>query len=152
MALRLIADGNAALGAMGTDRGVVRRSVPLVSPLVHGYQQFMFKAEYAYDYGMPQWLTKMDNALRALHLERLFLGRHKFYHFRYWYRNALAPYMREVLLDERSLSRAHVDRAGLRKLVEAHTGGQGNFTLELHRLLSLELLHRTLLDHDGNRQ
>ncbi len=151
MALRLIADGNAALGAMGTDRGVVRRSMPLVSPLVHGYQQFMFKAEYAYDYGMPQWLTKMDNALRALHLERLFLGRHKFYHFRFWYRNALAPYLREVLLDERSLSRAHVDRAGLRKVVEAHTRGQGNFTLELHRLLSLELLHRTLLDNDGNR-
>jgi asparagine synthase (glutamine-hydrolysing) len=88
----------------------------------------------------------LDNALRALHLERLFLGRHKFYHFRYWYRNALAPYLREVLLDERSLSRAHVDRAGLREAVEAHTRGQGNFTLELHRLLSLELLHRRLID------
>jgi asparagine synthase (glutamine-hydrolysing) len=81
-----------------------------------------------------------------LHLEKLFLGRHKFYHFRYWYRNALAPYLREVLLDERSLARAHVDRAKLIALVEAHTTGRANYTLELHRLLSLELVHRTLLD------
>jgi hypothetical protein len=41
-----------------------------------------------------------------------------------------------------------VDRANLVGLVEAHTSGQANYTLELHRLLSLELIHRTLLD-DG---
>ena len=146
MALRVIADGNAALGALGTDRGVMNRGLPVISPLVHGWQQFLFKAEYAYDYGMPMWLTRLDNSLRALHLERLFLGRHKFYHFRYWYRHALAPYLRSVLLDERSLSRPHVDRANLRALVEAHTTGSGNHTLELHRLLSLELLHRRLID------
>ena len=106
----------------------------------------MFRAEYAYDYGMPDWLARLDGTFSALHLERLFLGRHKFYHFRYWYRSALAPYLREVLLDERSLSRAHIDRQQLRAVVEAHTGARGNYTLELHRLLSLELLHRTLLD------
>jgi asparagine synthase (glutamine-hydrolysing) len=146
MALRVIADGNAALGAVGTDRGVVSRRIPVISQLGHGWQQFLFKAEYAYDYGMPQWLARADNALRGLHLERLFLGRHKFYHFRYWYRHALAPYLRSILLDERSLSRAHVERRELRALVEAHTTGRGNHTLELHRLLSLELLHRRLLD------
>jgi asparagine synthase (glutamine-hydrolysing) len=146
LALRLIADGNPALAELGTDRGLLRRGVPVLTPLMHGYQEFMFRAEYAYDYGMPDWLTKLDNRARLLHLEKLFLGRHKFYHFRYWYRNGLAPYLREVLLDERSLSRAHVDRANLIRLVEAHTTGQANYTLELHRLLSLELMHRTLLD------
>jgi asparagine synthase (glutamine-hydrolysing) len=146
LALRLIADGKATLAELGTDRGLLRRGVPLITPVVHGYQEFMFRAEYAYDYGMPDWLARFDHRLRALHLERLFLGRHKFYHFRYWYRDALAPYLRAMLLDERSLSRAHIDRRGLSSLVEAHTTGQANHTLELHRLLSLELMHRTLLD------
>jgi asparagine synthase (glutamine-hydrolysing) len=150
LALRLIADGNPALAELGTDRGLLRKGVPLVTPLVHGYQEFMFRAEYAYDYGMPDWLTRLDGRLRPLHLERLFLGRHKFYHFRYWYRDALAPYLRSVLLDERSLSRAHVDRRALVALVEAHTTARANHTLELHRLLSLELMHRTLLDAPGS--
>jgi len=146
LALRLIADGDARLATLGTDRGLMQRGVPLLTPLVHGYQEFMFRADYAYDYGMPDWLARLDGAFSALHFERLFLGRHKFYHFRYWYRDALAPYLREVLLDERSLSRAHIDRRQLRAVVEAHTGARANYTLELHRLLSLELLHRKLLD------
>ena len=151
LALRLIADGNPALAGLGTDRGLLRRGVPLLTPLVHGYQEFMFRAEYAYDYGMPDWLAQLDNSLRLLHLEKLFLGRHKFYHFRYWYRNALAPYVREILLDERSLSRPHIERRGLAALVAAHTSGRANYTLELHRLLSLELLHRALLDPGAER-
>ena len=146
LALRLIADGDARLATLGTDRGLLNRGVPLLTPIKHGYQEFMFRAEYAYDYGMPDWLARLDGAFGALHLERLFLGRHKFYHFRYWYRSALAPYLREVLLDERSLSRAHIDRRQLQAVVEAHTSARANYTLELHRLLSLELLHRTWLD------
>ena len=35
--------------------------------------EFSFKAEYAYDYGMPQWLARIDHALRGVHLERSFL-------------------------------------------------------------------------------
>jgi asparagine synthase (glutamine-hydrolysing) len=146
LALRLIADGNPALAAIGTDRGVLHQSVPLVTQLQHLYQEFTFKAEYAYDYGMPQWLARLDRRMRALHLERLFLGRHKFYHFRYWYRTALAPYLKETLLDARSRSRAYLDGAVLERMVRDHTSGNGNFTLEIHRLLSLELIHRTLLE------
>ena len=45
------------------------------------YHEFMAKAEYAYDYGMPQWLVRADRRLSALHLEKLFLIT-KFCHFR----------------------------------------------------------------------
>jgi asparagine synthase (glutamine-hydrolysing) len=110
VALRLIADGNPALGRFGTDRGVAHRSIPLVTPLRNFFQEFTFKAEYAYDYGMPHWLARADSALRPLHLEKLFLGRHKFYHFRYWYRNQLAGFLKDVLLDPRSLARPYLDR------------------------------------------
>ena len=77
--------------------------------------EFTFKAEYAYDYGMPQWLSRIDHFLSPLRLERLFLGRHKLLHFRVWYRDALADYVREILLDRRTLSRPYFEPKALYK-------------------------------------
>ena len=83
VSVRLIQDGNAALGRIATDR---RQGVngSLRAHLAHAFQEFTFKAEYAYDYGMPQWLARVDRVLSPLQFERLFLGRHKPLHFRRW--------------------------------------------------------------------
>ena len=146
LALRLINDGHPGLGRLGTDRGLLHKSVPLLTTIQHLYQEFTFRAEYAYDYGMPNWLVRADSALRPLHLEKLFLGRHKFYHFRYWYRNQLAPYLKEVLLDSRTLSRAYLDRRRVEQMVLDHTSGRKNHTLDIHRILSSELMQRQLIE------
>lgn len=146
LALRLIAEGSPALGRIPTDRGLTFRPAPLVGNLRNFCQEFTIKAEYAYDYGMPQWLARMDGAVSQLHFERLFLGRHKFYHFRIWYRDRLGKYLKEVLLDSESRSRPHLRSAGsLEKVVNDHLQARGNYTSELHQLLTLELIHRTLL-------
>ncbi|HWF90731.1 MAG TPA: hypothetical protein VN684_00535 [Terriglobales bacterium] len=144
--LRLIAEGNRALRNLWTDRGLAGNSSPFASKMVRNYQEFTFKAEYAYDYGMPQALARMDHRLSKLHLERLFLGRHKFYHFRVWYRDALSKYVRDVLLDPRSLNRPYVDGKGLEAIVQGHVKGDRNYTGEIHKLLTLELMHRLFLD------
>ena len=62
---------------------------------IRSFLDLTVKAEYAYDYGMPQWVARIDHVLAPLHLERLFLGRHKFYHFRVWYRDTLSAYFRK---------------------------------------------------------
>ncbi len=143
--LRLISDGNSELGRIRSDRGV--GGVPGISSTVaRNWLEFTFKAEYAYDYGMPQWLAKLDNTLAPLHLERLFLGRHKFSHFRLWYRNGLSEYVRQILLDPHTLSRPYIDRRGVEAVVEGHTKGVGNYTAEIHKLLTLELLQRLFVD------
>ena len=76
----------------------------------HALLEFSFKAEYAYDMGMPQWLARIDHAFSFLGWERLFLDRHKVFHFRVWYRDYLAGYVREILLDPRTLSRPYLER------------------------------------------
>ena len=82
-----------------------------------------------------------------LHLERLFLGRHKFYHFRVWYRDALVAYVREMLLDPRTLSVGRMWIVEpLEALVRAHVRGERNYTIAIHKVLTLELLHRQFLD------
>jgi asparagine synthase (glutamine-hydrolysing) len=146
ISIRLIKEGNPALSALPTDRGAGAGSRGLAAALAGRLREALFKAEYVYDYGMPQWLAHLDRAASFTKPERLFLGRHKFYHFRVWYRGELSGYVREILLDSVSLRRPYVRAPAVEQLVKAHTAGRGNFTTEIHRLLSLELLHRLLVD------
>lgn len=138
--LRLIRDGSSLLSRIPSDRGVGGSS------LLQGILEFSFKAEYAYDYGMPQFVSRVDHFLSPLHLERLFLGRHKLLHFRYWYRNQLSDYVRQMLLDSKTLSRPYLDRKGVEGMVTGHLQGGLNFTTEIHKLLTLEILQRRFFD------
>ncbi len=144
--LRLIADGNAALGRIRTDRGLAGTNGHLPAAIYRALLEFTFKAEYAYDYGMPQWVSRIDHLFSPFRFERLFLGRHKFCHFRVWYRDYLSKYVREMLLDPRTLSRPYLERTGLEAVVRGHLDGGRNYTTEIHKMLSLELMHRLFLD------
>jgi len=144
--LRLIRDGNEVLGRIPSDRGVGGSSGNPFGMVSRGLLEFSFKAEYAYDYGMPQRISRIDHFFSALRLERLFLGRHKLCHYRVWYRDALSAYVREMLLDQKTLSRPYLERKGVEAVVNGHLKGGLNYTSEIHCLLSLELLHRLFLD------
>ena len=144
--LRLIGDGNPALGQIRTDLGFGGPEGSLIGAASRKLRRFTMKAEYAYDYGMPQWLARTDHLLSPFHFERLFLGRHKFCHFRVWYRDALSEYVREMLLDPRTLSRPYLQRHTVEAIVRGHLQGGRNYTSEIHKLLTLELLHRLFLD------
>jgi len=139
--LRLIRDGSPALARIPSDRGVGGNGGRLTSALGHVFQEFTFKAEYAYDYGMPQPVARLDHLFSGFHPERLFLGRHKMLHFRVWYRDVLSKYVREILLDPRTLSRPYLEPGKIEAVVHGHLKGGRN-----HKLLSLELLHRLFLD------
>jgi asparagine synthase (glutamine-hydrolysing) len=144
--LRLIRDGSAALGKIPSDRGVGGTLDPVTSALARAYFEFTFKAEYACDYGMPQWAARMNSSVAPLHLERIFLGRHKFLHYRVWYRDALAGYVKEILLDPLTLSRPFFDRASIESMVTGHVRGVRNSTTAIHKLLTMELLFRQFFD------
>ena len=81
-----------------------------------------------------------------MHLEKLFLGRHKFYHFRVWYRNQLAGYLKEILLTPEARDRSYFRGNRIEHLVNDHITGNGNYTLELHQALTFELIHRQLIN------
>jgi asparagine synthase (glutamine-hydrolysing) len=144
--LRLIADGNPVLREVRTDRGVGGTGIG--GAVSRRLLEFSFKVDYAYNHGMPQWLARMDHLLSPLHLERLFLGRHKYAHFRVWYRDSLAKYVQEILLDPRTLQRWFINRNTVERIVTQHATGVGNYTFEISKLLTLELLHRSLLDRN----
>lgn len=144
--LRLIRDGNQRLANLRTDRGLAGDSSRIAAAINRAYLEFTFKAEYAYDYGMPQWVARVDHAFAPFHLERLWMGRHKLFHFRWWYRTILAKYVQDMLFDSRSLARPYLERKGVEKIVAGHLKGNRNYTMEIHRLLSMELIHRLFVD------
>ena len=145
-AIRLIADGNPALGKIATDRGLASGSIRGLNQLLHWYQEFTFKAEYAYDYGMPQWLARLDHMFAPLRLERLFLGRHKVAHFRVWYRDELSRWLREMLLDSDARSRPYLRPNSLEEMLKAHISGHRNYAFEIHKILTLEFIQRKLIE------
>jgi asparagine synthase (glutamine-hydrolysing) len=144
--LSLIAQGNAVLGQIPTDRGITYPAYRMANRVNRLMAELLAKAEYAFDYGMPDWLARVDRYFAPLRFERLFLGRQKFCHFRTWYRHELSGYVKQILLDPRSRTRSHIDGPALEKMVNAHVDGTRNYTIEIHKFLSIELLHRNLLD------
>jgi asparagine synthase (glutamine-hydrolysing) len=146
--MRLVADGNPALTRFGTDRALSWHTKPVISKLHHLYQKLTARAEYAFDYGMPQWLARLDYQFAPLRLERMFLGRHKFYHFRVWYRDELSAHLKEVLLDNSARARPYLCGRSLERIVNSHLEGNGNYTLELHRVLTTELIQKLLIEQN----
>jgi asparagine synthase (glutamine-hydrolysing) len=141
--LQLIATGNPAFGDIATDRALRYRWSSLFTRVARTWREFTAKAEYAYDYGMPRWLTGVDRLLGWMHPERLFLGHHKFYHFRIWYRKQLSSYLRHSV---DSPIAASCYRPGVvRKMVNEHVTGRCNSTLALHKMLTVQLLERLLI-------
>ena len=147
MSLGLIADGNPTLAKFPTDKGLDAKPTFPASSIRHLLYEFLAKAEYAYDYGMPQWIAKIDYAFKFMHFEKLFLGRHKFYHFRLWYRDELSDYVKSILLDERTLRRSYLNKTAIERVVNDHTKGYQNYTTEITQLLTIELIQRQLIEN-----
>ena len=146
LSFRLIRESNRTLWKIRTDRGVSDYLVFPFATLVHLYHEFFFKADYAYNYGMPQWLAVIDHAFKYMHFEKLFLGRHKFNHFRLWYRDELAGYVKDILLDARTLNRPYLNKKYLVEIVTGHTKGNRNYTTAITKMLTVELMQRLLIE------
>lgn len=65
-----------------------------------------------------------------------------------WFRQTLAGFCREVLLDGRLAARGIVDTAAAGQMLDAHVAGQGNFNQQLSTLISLEIWFRLFIDRD----
>ncbi len=144
--LRLIAARSPRLAEIPSDRGLRYPPRPVLTHATRLWRETTARAEYVWDYGMPRWLAPIERRLRGMHPERLFLGRHKFCHFRLWYREPLAPIVRELLggFEAPGFVPGATDR-----VIREHLSGRVNRTREIHQLLSLRLIEREILQTNG---
>jgi asparagine synthase (glutamine-hydrolysing) len=146
ISLRLIEDGNIELSRIMTNRGVWGNSFYPLSRLIPLYYETLRLGEICYDYGMPQWFSGVDHYLKFFHIEKIFLGRHNFYFFRYWFRDKLAGYVKDILLDSRTLNRPYLNKGFVKKMVLRHLKGDRNYTREINLIITAELIHRLLIE------
>ncbi len=147
ISLRLIKEGNAALFNIMTDMGFGGGSNPLLSMWTQFSHWFMFKAEWYYDTGMPHWLAKFDYTFEPLNPGRLILGRNKFEHYRSWFCREISGYMQEILLDKRTADRPFLNKDFLEEMVTGHMGGKRNYLNAINKTLTVELVHRLLIEN-----
>jgi asparagine synthase (glutamine-hydrolysing) len=61
-----------------------------------------------------------------------------------WFRGDLQSYARDLLLDRTTLDRGYLNEPAVRRILDAHSAGQGDRSLQLWALVMLESWHRQL--------
>ena len=145
--IRLIKDSNPALFKIMTDMGFGGGYNFVFSKSAQLLYWVLFKAEWYYGTGMPHWLAKLDYTFAPLHPERLILGRHKYEHYRMWFKNEISDFMREILLDKRTHDRSYLNKEFLEEIVLRHIKGDRNYVNEINKALTVELIHRLLIEN-----
>jgi len=146
ISLRLIADNNPALLRISTNKRVIGGSNNLLSKCAQLFSYFLFKADYYYDVGMNNWMAKLNYAFAPLHAQRLFLGVHRLHHYRLWFQNEVSDYVQDILLDKRTKNRPYLNKGFLEKMVYHHIKGDRNYTDEINKTLTAELIQRLLIE------
>jgi len=100
------------------------------APIVRSYLEFTFRAEYAYDYGMPQWLARMTTHCRRYAWNDSFLAATSSAITVCGTGCTRALRSRDAVRF-RTLSRPYIQRNVLESLVQQHVKGEANFTTEI---------------------
>jgi asparagine synthase (glutamine-hydrolysing) len=143
---RIIAECHATLGTIMTDRGFFSGSYYPFSKLIELFYFSLFKLDYIYLFALPHWLTKLDSIFSSVSGGKQILGYQKFEYYRIWFRNQLSSYIREILLDKQTASRPYFDKHSIEKIVHGHLKGEKNYLNEINRAITVELIHRQLID------
>ena len=137
---------NPILSSIMTDRGVVLESSSLFSRFIELYYYLIFKADYIYVFDLPHWLAKLDAICTSVNGGRQILGYQKFEYYRIWFRNEFSSYIKEILLDRKTINRSYFNKNYLEMITEKHIKGEGNYLNEINRAMTIELIHRLLVE------
>lgn len=100
-------------------------------------------------YNLTHAFAKIDkNIITPLHLDYIISGHAEFRRYRRWYRDELSGYIKDILLNEKTLTHPYWNRKGLIKVVNDHINGRGNYLREIRKALQIELLHRVLIERN----
>jgi asparagine synthase (glutamine-hydrolysing) len=141
----LITDGNPELMQIPTDRGCGGEANFLLSKFKNLFYSLTFKMDYYYNEGLPHSFAKFEDKFAQLNLEKYISGKHKFLHYRTWFRKELSSYAKEVLTDKSTVNRPYWGKS-MEKMIGNHINGHENNLNDINVVLTVELIHRLLLE------
>jgi asparagine synthase (glutamine-hydrolysing) len=142
VALSLIEGERPELLRIMTDRGAGRTRLALTGALREAWYFNMFRLEYFLNEGMPDLL---GGVLDPLGVGSALPMRHKYLHYRQWFRGPLQPYLRETLGSPGAFVRSVMEPAAIERLLSDHARGLRNNETPINTLVTLELIESRIL-------
>ena len=143
-ALQTIRKNNPKIGSIRTDFGLVPKS-RLASLANYAWHHGSFRLDYWCGDGMPHWLSDLERRLARLRVWPWSPGRHKFLHYRDWFRADLSQYVTERIHDISARGSYLWNRPFLHELLIDHREGRKNYVREIDVVLTLDAVDRVLL-------
>jgi asparagine synthase (glutamine-hydrolysing) len=144
----LVTDLDRRLAQIPTDMGYSGSARTPLAATRRFLRYLLFKAEWYYNTGMPDWLARVDRTIPLKPLTPFFLGSHKIDHYRLWFRDEASDFIRTLLTDQASKSRSYLNPRAYQQLLKAHLAGRGNSLRDVNKVATLELIHRQLIERD----
>ncbi len=126
------------IGLLGTDHALARQVRQL-------RRRLLVKSEYLISHGAPDWVASLTASPAGGRIERLFIGRNKFQHFRRWMRAELSGFIRDALHDAGPELGEFFDVRRVARAVEDQIAGRANYTDEIDKILTVAAAARLLL-------
>jgi asparagine synthase (glutamine-hydrolysing) len=143
-ASRLVKACSKTLSEIPTDRGFAGDNFGLKYLCRRAFAEVTFKMDYYNNEGLPRRLSLFDPAYKFAASKLKLGGLHKYLHYSSWFRDELADYVRQTLLDPQIRQSNYIDPEFAGQMVEQHTGGKQNLALEINLVLTLESIERQL--------
>lgn len=96
---------------------------------------------------MTHWVGRLDYLLKPLHIDKLFMGLTDFRRYRVWYRDQLAGFLCDALLNKKTYDRPYWNKSYLEKVVNSHIKGRGTYLREIRKILQVEMINRVLIEN-----
>jgi len=137
---------NKRLSRIMTDLGKLGTMPEPVKSFIKLWRYALFKMEWYYNHKLPGPLETLDNFLKPIDLEKIFLGNNKYFHFRVWLRDYFSKNLKQTLLDNKTKSRKILNTKYIEKIVYNHVNKNMSNTDLICTAYSAELMQRILID------
>jgi asparagine synthase (glutamine-hydrolysing) len=143
--LRLIRNSDFDLSCIPTDMGELGVNGGFLRTSKRIWSQATFKLDYLNNEGLPHFLSWIDRFFNREQLCWQFLGRHKYLHYRRWFRKELARYVKDTVTDPETKRISFWNANFLEAIAKDHAAGRKNYIKEIDVVLTLSTVDRLLL-------
>jgi asparagine synthase (glutamine-hydrolysing) len=138
----LVRANHPALADIPTDRGFAGNNSGMTFLWRRAFAETTFKLDYYSTAGLPRPVSAFNPFFRPVVNKLKIAGLHKFLRYSAWFRNEMAPWVREVVSDSSVRSSAIWNPAFLKTLAEDHIRGRNDFSAEINAVMTLEAVER----------
>jgi len=138
----LVRANHPALAEIPTDRGFAGDNSGMKFLWRRAFAETTFKLDYYSTAGLPRPVSALNPFFRPVVNKLKIAGLHKFLRYSAWFRNEMAPWVREVLSGSRVCDNALWNRTFLKRLADDHIRGRNDFSAEINAVMTLETIER----------